>query len=143
MINYTEFFDLNIYLSEGFTESQVNSIPTYQFWDTITINSVVYLRFALKLSSGKLNGLYYDKTGNIIKPITFSTVLYDSFLESFFNITSNQISNLNILIGRALLYRWIFDKDNGEYVNYEIDAINTKKKSILNIQTDKYFTDNI
>jgi len=132
MINYTEFFDLNIYLSNGFTESQVNSIPTYKYWDTITINNVVYLRFALKLSSGKLNGLYYDRDGNIIKPITFSTYLYDSFLESFFKITSNQFSN-NILLGRALLFRWIFDKDTGNYVNYENDTINTKKKSILNL----------
>jgi hypothetical protein len=133
LIKYTEFFDLNIYLSYGYTEDDVVSIPTYKYWDTITVNSVKYLRFALKLSNGKLNGLYYNNLGNIIKPITFSTVIYDAFLEKNFGISSAQILNANILIGRALLFRWIFDKDNGDYVNYQTETINTKKKSILNI----------
>ena len=133
LIKYTEFFDLNIYLSNGYTENDVVSIPTYKYWDTITINNIVYYRFALKLSNGKLNGLYYNNDGDIIKPITFSTNIYDIFIEKFFGLSTTQILNPNILIGRALLFRWIFDKDNGNYVNYQTDTINTKKKSILNI----------
>jgi hypothetical protein len=117
----------------GYTENEVVSIPTYKYWDTITIDSIDYLRFALKLSNGKLNGLYYNKKGNIIKPITFSTTIYDVFIEKIFGISTTQVLNPNILIGRALLFRWIFDRDNGIYVNYETETINTKKKSILNI----------
>lgn len=133
LINYTEFFDLNIYLYYGFTENQLKSIPTYQYWDTITIDGNIYLRFALKLSSGKLNGLYYDKTGNVIKPITNDTLIYDNFLSNFFNFSSNVNLSLNIFIGRALLFRWIFDKENNDYVNFEFDENNVKKKSILNM----------
>lgn len=133
LIQYTEFFDLNIYLSYGYTEADVISIPTYKYWDTITINSVNYLRFALKLSNGKLNGLYYDNNGNIIKPTVFSTSIYDVFIEKFFGLSTTQINANNILIGRALLFRWIYDLDNGNYVNYQTETINTKKKSILNI----------
>ena len=133
LINYTEFFDLGIYLDYGYTESQITSIPTYQYWDKITINTNVYLRFALKLSSGKLNGLYYDKFGNTIKPITNDTIIYDNYLSNFFNYSSNINLNINIFIGRALLFRWIFDKQNGNYINFEFDSNNVKKKSILNI----------
>lgn len=133
LIKYTEFFDLNIYLSHGYTESDLISIPTYKYWDTITINSVNYLRFALKLSNGKLNGLYYDDDGNIIKPTVFSTSIYDVFIESFFNISSSQRLNANILIGRALLFRWIYDLDDRVYVNYQTETINTKKRSLLNL----------
>jgi hypothetical protein len=131
LIKYTEFFDLNIYLSNGYTENDVISIPTYKYWDTITINSIKYYRFALKLSNGKLNGLYYNVEGNIIKPITFSTYIYDTFIEKFFGLSSTQVLNANILIGRALLFRWIFDKDNENYINYQTETINTKKRSIL------------
>jgi hypothetical protein len=133
IIHYTEFFDLNIYLSYGYTEAEVVSIPTYKYWDTITINSVVYLRFALKLSNGKLNGLYYNNTGNIIKPITFSTTIYDIFINKFFGLSTSTVFNYNVLIGRALLFRWIYDLENGLYVNYETETINTKKKSVLNM----------
>lgn len=133
LIKYTEFFDLNIYLSNGYTENDVISIPTYKYWDTITINSIIYYRFALKLSNGKLNGLYYNSYGDTIKPITFSTNIYDIFIENFFGLSTTQTLNPNILIGRALLFRWIYDKDNGNYVNYQTETINTKKKSILNM----------
>ena len=42
-----------------------------------------------------------------------------------------EYKNANILIGRALLFRWIFDKNNGLYVQYEIDTLNCKKRSLL------------
>ena len=39
----------------------------------------------------------------------------------------------NILVGRSLLFRFIFDKVNGTYANYEISTENEKKRSVLQI----------
>lgn len=37
------------------------------------------------------------------------------------------------LIGRALLFKWIFDKQNENYVDFEYETDNVKKRSLLNI----------
>ena len=37
------------------------------------------------------------------------------------------------LIGRALLFKWIFDKQNENYIDYEYETDNIKKRSLLNI----------
>ena len=37
------------------------------------------------------------------------------------------------LIGRALLFKWIFDKQNKDYVDFEYETDNVKKRSLLHI----------
>ena len=216
LINYTEFYDEQIYLNNGYTEEQLNSISHYKFIDTITFNnnlplfngtntkyittSLVYLRFGLKLSNGNLNGNNYDPMGNIICPsITSNIILSNSLnrlLSSVSNVaylsigstasgniaddteltstitlssTSGTIGTINtnlinsfytagilgeytyieknFLIGRALLYRWIYDKYNGDYVTYEFNTDNEKKRTLLHIlgwmitnKTDQIYT---
>jgi len=202
LINYTEFYDEQIYLNNGYTEEQLNSISHYKFIDTITFNnnlplfngtntkyittSSVYLRFGLKLSNGNLNGNNYDPTGYIICPSITSNIILSNSLNrllssmsniAYLSIGSTASGNIaddtsltssitlgstsgttgtintnltnsfytsgilgeytyveqNVLIGRALLYRWIFDKYNGDYVSYEYDTDNEKKRTLLHI----------
>jgi len=141
LFNYTEFYDLNIYLSNNYSESNLDSICTYKYIDTITINNKKYIRFGFKLSNGNLNGSNYSNNGQIIKPmITQNLILNKSLNKYFLNVIdtinydfiSNK-TNINTFIGRALLFRWIFDKDNGHYVNYEVNTINEKKRSLLSV----------
>jgi hypothetical protein len=171
LINYTEFYDLNIYLKNGYSETDLKSISYYKFIDTITFNTSttvngvttnfnqVYLRFALKLSTGNINGINYDQNGYNIKPSITNNILFSSninnFLKNYGNIISPQSiingassqNNYNTsciltdyvyyektpLIGRALLFRWIFDKLNNNYITYQYQTINQKKRSILSI----------
>jgi hypothetical protein len=222
LINFTEFYDIQIYLKNGYLESQLNSISHYKFIDTITITTQTqkvnyddingystittnytntYFRFGLRLSNGNLNGSIYNSTigGKIIVPsITENIVLshiLNNYLINYGNIgnpvnykivtntsnendtttnnypnsiidvpvnntvpntlttatltsgvvpytnyyTSGLIANFKYMpddfpkIGRALLYRWIFDKNNNNYVNYQFEGNNEKKRSLLNI----------
>jgi len=180
-INYTEFYDLNIYLNNGYQETDLTTISYYKFIDTITFNTSttvsgvttnftqVYLRFALKLSTGNINGINYNSNGYNLKPCTTNNFIFSSSINNFLILYGNTISPESIivdttsknnyntsgilteykfcdkipLIGRALLYRWIFDKLNNNYINYEIETINQKKRSLLNIlawsiQNDTY-----
>lgn len=156
-INYTEFFDLNIYTGKyippytqsKYTESELNSISTYKLYDDITFTDKFgvqhkYLRFALKLSAGTNNGRRDTPNGGwVIYPSSNSTILYNIQLATALlsgqtdggyygeNIEIN--SSLKPYIGRALLFRFIFDYVNGQYVDYEVDTANIKKKSIMNI----------
>lgn len=148
-LNYTPIFDLEIYLNNGYTEDQINSVSYYKFIDTITItksttingNPVTitnkYLRFAISLSTGNLNGRIYNKNGIRIKPVITNNIIFSSSLNSFYqnlNIYTNYSYSINVpLIGRALLFRWIFDQYNNKYINYEIETLNEKKRSLLNI----------
>jgi len=170
-INYTEFYDLNIYLKNGYSETDLKSISYYKFIDTITFNTSttvngvttnftqVYLRFAFKLSTGNINGINYDQNGYNIKPSITNNIIFSSninnFLKNYGNIISPQSivnssssqNNYNTsciltdyvyyektpLIGRALLFRWIFDKLNNNYITYQYQTINQKKRSILSI----------
>jgi hypothetical protein len=149
LINYTTFFDLNIYLNNGYKENELSSISYYKYIDTINIhttktingNSITvnntYLRFGLHLSSGLLSGNPYNNTGNLIKPSFTNNYLYSNTLNSYFNNLNlytiyEYIDNFS-LIGRALLFRWIYDKYDNNYINYEIESLNEKKRTILHI----------
>ncbi len=153
-MNYTEFYDLSIYTSNGYSESLLNSISTYKCYDRIVFQTPKpgggyvqhnYLRFALKLSYGNLNGRRITPTGGwIYKPISNDTIIYNSYLLNALNNgqtdngyygESSQTTSLDIKpqIGRALLFKFIFDIVNGQYVAYEVSTENLKKRSILNL----------
>ncbi len=149
-INYTEFFDLNIYLRGGlYTEAELNSISTYKLFDEITFkdkfeNEHIYLRFALKLSAGTNNGRRDTPNGGwVIYPSSNSTIFYNvQFANAITTGETNNgyygenieiLSSIKPYIGRALLFRFMFDLVNGQYVDYEVETENVKKKSILNI----------
>jgi len=173
---------LNIYLNNGYTESELDSISYYKFVDIIQFKNYLlngtnfiktYIRFALRLSSGNINGINYNNNGKVIRPcstenIVFSTSL-NNFLSNFSNValldsfsgtlvnssavadtgtfdgtfkgtqstsgilTEYKFNLNNPLVGRALLFRWIFDKRDNAYINYEINTNNEKKRSLLNI----------
>jgi len=143
LINYTEFYDLTLYTNNNlYNEDELSSVSTYKFIDTITITSEssditrTYLRFAFKLSSGNISGLNYNSAGDTVVPVITQNVILNNllnvyFVNSFFDFEYK--ANSPLLIGRALLFRWIYDKDNaGNYINYEISTENVKKRSILN-----------
>jgi hypothetical protein len=173
LLNFTEFYDLNIYLQNGYTEKDLSSISYYKFIDTITITSnnfsKTYLRFGLKLSTGNYNGINYNLSGQWIIPSITDNIIYSQLLNNILKTYGNVLNineingvingigtadttftgnftntystagifieykyiNQSVLIGRALLYRWIFDKNNGIYVNYEIYTNTEKKRSVL------------
>ena len=193
LINFTEFYDLNIYLNNGYEESELNSISHYKFIDTITLTnstgSTTYLRFALRLSTGNVNGNNYNAKGKIIIPCVTDNVVFSNLLNEFlvayndtvteqsgvvynynstlpvppilptnttFNATKYNTSGVlcdyryvtnTPLVGSAILFRWIFDKKNSKYINYEYDTNNEKKRSLLHIlawpianETDQIYT---
>jgi len=184
LINYTEFYDIQIYLQNGYKEDQLESVSYYKFIDTLTFTNTLpslsgepvtvtsnYLRFALSLSTGNINGNNYNSNGTRIRPSTTSNIVFSSglnkILTSYDNTatidyttgsikisedpveTPNQTYSYNyytsgiitdyqyidtiIYIGRALLFRWIYDIKGDLYVNYEYDTDNEKKKSLLHI----------
>ena len=177
IINYTPFFDIEIYLTNGYTEDELTSISYYKFIDTITFNvngnNKVYLRYGLSVSLGTSGGKTYNLNGLSIKPSnTENTILSESlknYVDNYNNVVIPQTLNgtfvnstnttepgtinttfnntfrtsgilndykyvnENVLIGRALLYRWVFDKVNGLYTEYEVENINEKKRSLLHI----------
>ena len=177
LINYTEFYDVNIYTSVGYKEVELNSISYYKFIDTITVNTQTqvfnldtdtnvttnftkkYVRFGLHLSNGNINGNTYNKNGQSIQPSLTDNILFSPSLQHFFSNYGNVQVPLQLLttttnksyysyytsgvlteykfidkaplLGRALLFRWIFDKNNGNYINYEIETNNEKKRTLL------------
>lgn len=162
LINYTEFFDLKIYTSNDYTESELDSISHYKFIDTITITSTsnvtfseTYIRLGLRLSNGNLNGNLHNLGGKVINPSITENIVMEQSLNNFLNnynsnsfyisttaantfYTKGIINNFNYidinpLVGRALLYRWIFDKKGDSYINYEFETNNEKKRSLLHI----------
>lgn len=242
LINFTEFYDIEIYLTNGYLESELDSISHYKFIDTITITTQTqtvsydslsgkttintipftnrYLRFGLRISNGNLNGAIYNPTiggkiivpsvtenivlshilnnyllnygnvaspknpqsqslslsGNLVYPNANNCALYVSTTQTFHEdpiplpipppdplpstvpystvvpitvsgsgsvynnyYTAGLVANFKYLpnefpkIGRALLFRWIFDKNNNNYVNYQFEANNEKKRSLLGI----------
>lgn len=144
LINYTEFYDINIYLNNGYTVNELNSISYYKFIDTLTFTSYVgtnmitkkYLRFGLKISTGNLNGNNYNQIGNIIKPISSNNIIFSNSLNNI--LATNGLIDYTFVnsvskIGRALLFRWIFDLKNDTYITYEISESNEKKISLLHV----------
>lgn len=67
-----------------------------------------------------------------INLITTDSNLYTNYSTSGM-LSNYKVLNENPLIGRALLFRWIFDKQNDNYLNYEYETDNVKKRSLLNI----------
>lgn len=149
LINYTTFFDVNIYLNNGYKISELESISYYKYIDTIQINTTqtingnnvsinnTYLRFGLHLSSGLFSGFTYNSKGRLLKPSFTNNYVYLNTLNNYFNnlnlyIEYEYVTNIS-LIGRSLLFRWIYDKYNENYVHYELETINEKKRSILHI----------
>jgi len=140
IINYTEFYDVSLYTNDNlYTENELDSISTYKYIDTITITSdgltKKFLRFALKLSSGNISGANYNPNGKQLTPIITQTILYTNSLANFFQNTLYDFQYIPTqhvpLIGRALLFRWIYDKDGPSYVNYEVLTNDIKKRSLL------------
>ncbi len=150
ILNYTTFFDLSIYTIHGYTESELGVISYYKYIDTLTFttnttingNNVTltsnYLRFGLRVSTGLINGLRDKVNGIPLYPAMTQNFIYSSALNSVISnlnytdyvYNSNDISK----IGRALLFRWIYDKNPaGEYITYEIETINEKKRSCLHL----------
>ncbi len=139
--NFTTFFDLAIYLQNGYIEVNLDSICTYKYWDTIELidsnGKLVdkYVRLAFKLSSGTLNSNNYNQYGNLILPTCANTYIYKSLLKSYlekneiYNFVYNE--NKELYIGRALLFRWIFDIDENQFVDYEVETNYEKRRSIL------------
>ncbi len=146
-LNYTEFYDLQIYTNNGYTESQLNSTSTYKLYDTIEFTDIngrkhQYLRFALKFSTGNINGRRDVPNGGwIVRPTTTSTNIYNPSLAQ--SLLNGQVSNgyymqnfenkTSPLLGRSLLMRFIFDLNNGNFIDFEFDTENVKKRSILEI----------
>lgn len=237
LINYTEFYDVQLYLQNGYTIDELSSISYYIFIDKIDLltsvgsttlqnTTVTYLRFGLQLSNGNVNSQRYNPNGNIIRPSTTNNIVFTNiidiyistrkyngltptftannsvypdegqiittdvagagisatsifgdglqmiqsgvdqtsglpiynFLQKTTDSNNNSVFNLidggfsidsgfkspaifsdyiyikkEVFIGRALLFRWIFDKKDGLYINYEFNTENEKKRSLLHI----------
>jgi hypothetical protein len=214
LINFTEFYDIEIYLQNGYTEEQLKSVSYYKFIDILTFTNTVprlgggdgtmitsnYIRFALSLSTGNIHGDNYNSNGVIIRPSVTSNIVFSSglnkILTSYNNVSSlsgletdftingvtgtsngtfvsdipsipspgissgtfntsgtsgttvnlyrNNIYTSGIItdyqyydkecyIGRALLFRWIFDVKAASYIGYEFNTENEKKRSLLHI----------
>jgi hypothetical protein len=95
--------------------------------------------------SGTVSTSTTSVTDNIEKPgLSTSDVNYTTA-----NTTTNVISNTSYstsgivcdykcvndtgIIGRALLFKWIYDRQNGNYVDFEYETDNVKKRSLLHI----------
>jgi hypothetical protein len=76
------------------------------------------------VSTSDVNCTTTNTTTNIISSTSYSTsgVLCDY-----------KYVNDKPLIGRALLFKWIFDKQNENYVDFEYETDNIKKRSLLHI----------
>jgi hypothetical protein len=184
LINYTEFYDIEIYLQNGYTETELSSISYYKYIDTITFTNsnqnntfnvvTKYLRFALSLSTGNIIGNNYNSSGQRILPSETKNLVFSYGLNKIlntyqdinvvnsasgvlnpvnptgtgttdFNITYDSINYTSgticdylyleseSRIGRALLYRWIFDLRGETYITSEYDTYNEKKRSLLHI----------
>ena len=189
LINYTEFYDIEIYLQNGYTEEQLQSVSYYKYVDTITIpnsnpliangivKNSVYTRFALSLSNGNINGNNYDSNGQRIIPSDTRNIIFslnlNKIIQLYGNVSSvntasgtfntvyttpsappnitninTQYTNINytsgingeylffdqlVYIGRALLFRWIYDLKGDTYITYEFDTENEKKRSLLHL----------
>jgi len=130
IFNYNEFYDLNIYLTNNYTEDEIKPIPTYQYWDTITINNIKYIRFAFKVTSGNVLN-FYNPNGNIYIPVITQTLVFNNNIYNIFKENDIEYYDKTFLVGRALLYRWIFDKNNKDYLPYEILSENVKNGRFL------------
>ncbi len=161
LLNYTEFWDELIYTSNGYTTNELHSISTYKYFDKFAIedkygNVHTYLRFQLKLSSGKLNGKKEKPNGCYgINPKKNQTIIFNESLSCAFcsgqtspTAASPPTTHFGVIynnnayevptIGRAILFEFLFDSfvENDctrTFLGSETDSINVKKKSLLNL----------
>lgn len=146
----TPFFNLDVYTkkrffpnNDGYTEEELYNVNYYKFNDLIEINkngvNIKLIRFAFRfntnISKGKpfSNSFPVNKSNYFLSSST-QTILLSEILENIFSSNTNNlfiISRNKLAIGRSLLTRFIYGKENGEYVNYQVDNIYETKTSIL------------
>ena len=138
LFNYTCFFDVNIYLKNGYMETEMESISYYKFIDTITLGTTSFLRFGFHLSTGNVNGMTYNTAGKTVIPCITDNLVFskaiDKYLQSKSTVYLYETVPQTGKIGRSLLFRWIFDIDaTGTYINFEIETTNEKQRSLLHV----------
>jgi hypothetical protein len=137
IINFTEFYDRNLY--GIYNLSELTTVSTYLFNDSIILSpTITLLRFAFILSTGNVNGKNYIRgQGDVIYPVTNECIIYSNVINQFLiknsNLSEYTYLNNTVYVGRAILFRFVFDFLNCEYQNYETDTLNVKKKSVLHI----------
>ena len=160
IINYTPFYSNDIYTDRYPTlYSSANppeSVSTFQYFDKITLtdtlgNSNSLVRLELALSNGNINGLYFNRSGNIIKTNSTQTIITNRWLENFLNnlnptiVTSNdyfkynELNNLP-LIGRALPIKLINKIKSSDLYNSSNLNINSSE---LNDDSNKLNSRNV
>ena len=109
----------NVYVSSGSTStgSVTGTIST-------STNSVTNNIATPGVSSSDVNCTTTNTTTNIISSTSYST---SGVLCDYKYVIDKP------LIGRALLFKWIFDKQNENYVDFEYETDNVKKRSLLHI----------
>ena len=146
----TPFFNLDVYTTnslfrnnEGYTEDELLNVNYYKFNDLININknglNIKLVRFAFRYNNSNSKGIPFSnsfpaiKTHYVVSNIT-QTLLFNDILINYFKFSTNVpyvVSNNRLFVGRSLLTRFIYGKENGELVNYKIDNIYETKTSIL------------
>jgi hypothetical protein len=158
-LNFTPFFDLNLYLLNTqpigsnpitYTEDELENICYYKFNDIITIpngtggNEIKLIRFALRYNSSGEKGKKFNNsvpltltpTYSYYKPVQTITLIYSTFIYSLLTEKTNivyTLENTDPILGRTLLTRFIFDINNGIYTSYEKDLSAEKKRSFLDL----------
>ena len=87
-----------------------------------TTNNIEYT--TANITANNIEYTTANKTTNIYSSTSYST---SGLLCEYKYVTDKP------LIGRALLFKWIFDKQNRNYVDFEYETDNVKKRSLLNI----------
>ena len=146
----TPFFNLDVYTTnrlfpnnDGYTEDELYNVNYYKFSDLISINTgdlnIKLIRFAFRFNNTSSKGAPFSnsfppsKSDYLLANVT-QTLLYNEILVNYFNIKTNVmfiIVDNKLFIGRSLLTRFIYGKENGELVNYKIDNIYETKNSVL------------
>ena len=134
LINYTPFYDERIY------SSTPENISTYKYFDTISFSDICgntnsFSRLELTLSSGNINGLYFNLNGFVIKTKVSQTIISSKWLSSYISNTENkvivedffhqeEIKNLP-LIGRACPIKLVksIHNDNTDIIESVLDVL--------------------
>ena len=146
----TPFFNLDVYTTnrlfpnnDGYKEDELYNVNYYKFNDLINIKSnginIKLIRFAFRFNNSVSKGAPFSnsfplaKSNYVLSNIT-QTLLFNDILINYFNNNTNLmfiIDTNKLFIGRSMLTRFIYGKENGELVNYKIDNINETKNSVL------------
>ena len=152
LINYTPFYSYELYAAKGASSSPVN-VSTYKLFDTLEFKNggstiIKFIRLELTLSSGNINGLFFNEKGQIIQTNKTQNIITSSYIEDLINGTTtnylytiNQNEEFNMpQIGRAMPFRVLdYYKDVEDDNKIKNNSILTKlgwpnKKSSENIQ---------